>query len=251
MASSSIYQVSSVEVSSPNNTVAKSSTPGCGGDMVSAENAQFEQRVVELINGERDQAGLPPLKMVAGLTNASRYHAADLAEQEYFNHDSHDRINGHLVRVCDWKMRTQAYYPTAHAEMLAEGPATPQTVVRAWMAESAEREQILGEHREIGVGYSQQRWVQILGTRAELYPLVIDGEAIRTEDLNVSLYIYGEWDEVRLRNNGGEWSDWRPFTNRMAWALEPSEGQQMVEAEMRTDTATASSSDMIHVVLSE
>lgn len=224
---------------------------GCGGELVTPENAEFEQRVVELINGERDEAGLPPLKMVVGLTNAARYHAADLADNAYFEHDSHDRINDHLVRVCEWKKRIQAYYPTPRAELLARGPATPQTVVQAWMEQNAQQQQILGEYREIGVGYSNQHWVQTLGTRTDLYPLIINGEAMRTEDARVSLYIYGTWEEVRLRNNGGEWSDWLPFTNTMAWTLEDGTGQQIVEAEMRTGTTTASSSDMIDVVLDE
>ena len=256
--SSSSYKISAIETVPANQSfvksvvksaAAKSSTMGCGGEIVSPENAQFEQRVVELINGERDEAGLPPLKMVVGLTNAARYHVADLVENTYFEHDSYDRINDHLVRVCEWKKRVQAYYPTPLAEVLTHGPATPQTVVQAWMEQGTQ--QILGEYREIGVGYSHQHWVQTLGTRTELYPLVINGEAMRTDDTRVSLYIYGTWDEIRLRNNGGEWSDWLPFANTMDWTLEDSAGQQIVEAEMRTSTTSASSSDMIDVALME
>ena len=34
---------------------------------------------------------LPPLKLVSSLTAAARYHAMDMADDNYFNHESMDR----------------------------------------------------------------------------------------------------------------------------------------------------------------
>jgi hypothetical protein len=100
------------------------------------------------------------------------------------------------------------------------------------------------------VGYAEggswsTYWVQDFGTREDVYPLVIDQEAASTDSIHVSLYLYGDWDEVRLRNDGEAWTDWRPFAHRLAWTLAARAGQRSVYAEMRSGGQTAVSSDTI------
>jgi len=53
---------------------------GCatGSETITPVRADFEQRVVELVNDHRASRGLPPLKRVTELDNAARYHARDL-----------------------------------------------------------------------------------------------------------------------------------------------------------------------------
>jgi uncharacterized protein YkwD len=248
---SSAYETSAVNNAPAEDTFSSASMPGCGGEIVSPIHPEYEQRVVELTNQERAAAGLPPMKLVTGLTNAARYHAVDLTDNEYFQHDSFDRISDNLVRVCEWYERIRAYYPGPGAENLARGPLTPDEVMNVWMHSPSHRKNILGKHREIGVGYSAERWVQNFGTRSDLYPLIINLEAVRTAEREVSLYIYGDWEEIRLRTNGSAWSDWMPFTNEMSWTLDAEPGQQVVEAEMRTSDRTAASSDAIELMKGE
>ena len=52
--------------------------------------ADFESDVVDLVNVERQAEGLHPLTYDAQLTTAARLHSQDMAEQNYFDHDSLD-----------------------------------------------------------------------------------------------------------------------------------------------------------------
>ena len=72
---------------------------GCGGVYgVPSSNPGYEQTVVEMVNAARaaQNPPLPPLKRAATLTDAARYHATDLAVDNYFSHDSQDRVGGVL-----------------------------------------------------------------------------------------------------------------------------------------------------------
>jgi len=85
---------------------------GCGGvPGVPSSNEAYEQQVLERVNTVRADNGLPPLKRVPSLDDAGRYHATDMAQDDYFNHASYDRSGGNLVKACDWSARIQSYYP--------------------------------------------------------------------------------------------------------------------------------------------
>ena len=83
---------------------------GCGGFTVPVVNSQYEARVFELVNVERTSRGIPPLKRVTLLDNAGRYHAKDMADDNYFNHDSYDRSGSNLVSACAWSTRITSFY---------------------------------------------------------------------------------------------------------------------------------------------
>lgn len=225
---------------------------GCGGEVVAPQNAQIEAQVVELVNAERAKVGLPPLKMVAALTEAARYHSADMAADRYRDHYTYDRDEAdNLVRVCTWTERVHQYYPDfdKFTENVGNGTSSPQTIMNAWMASSGHKAAILGDYREIGVGYSSLYWTQDFTTRYTVYPVVINREARQSTTPDVSLYLYGSWTEMRLRNDGGEWSAWQPFQNEVAWTLTQAGGTRTVDVEMRSDQTTVSSSDTIELVL--
>jgi uncharacterized protein YkwD len=228
---------------------------GCGGGMVNPVNADYEQQVVELVNARRAEHGLPPLKRVESLEYAARYHAADMALEDYFEHDSYDRHGDTLLKACDTWTRIASYYDGfANAENIGAGYATPADVMAGWMNSSGHRNNILNtSSREIGVGYYEggnwgRYWVQNFGLRNNLYPLVINAEARWTESTAVTLYIYGQWAEMRLRNDDGPWGAWQPFQSTVAWTLRPEPGTRTVHVEMRTSGAggqTASAHDTI------
>ena len=232
---------------------------GCGGVYLAPFNEEYEQEVVELVNAARAAENLPPLKRVAALGYSSRYHAADMAQDDYFDHNSFDRSGGDLVQTCAWVERVLSYYgPDSQGlgENIAAGYATPSAVMDGWMSSTAgHRDNILNPgYREIGVGYYQggrggTYWVQDFGTRSGVYPIVINAEAATTADRHVSLYIYGsgDWDEMRLRNDDGDWGAWRTFQSRLDWQLRPVVGERAVWVEMRRGTATTVSSDTIRL----
>jgi uncharacterized protein YkwD len=226
---------------------------GCGGVTAPAVREDFEQQVIELVNKARAAEGLPPLKRADSLVEAARYHATDMLMDGYFEHDSYD--NGISAPVCPWYTRVIGFYSPDWrqlSENIAAGQVDPDRVVRDWMNSSGHRKNILSSATwEIGVGYasagsSSHYWVQDFGRREGVYPLVINHEAALTETRTVDLYIYGDWQEMRLRNDDGAWSEWRTFQNRLSWMLNTGTGERQVQVELRSMSGlTALSSDSI------
>lgn len=226
---------------------AASTYSGCGGEIVSPTNVTYEERVIELVNEARATHGLPPMKLSADLTNAARYHATDMHQDEYVNHQTFDRNNGVLVTVCDWDDRIRVYYTgwNGLAENLVAGSASPEEAVAGWLNSSGHRENILGTYREIGVGYAAGYWAQNFGDRSDYYPVIINREAQQTDSTEVSLYIYGDWQQMRLRNDEDSWGEWQTFQQELSWSLSNIAGERRVEVEVSDSTTQVSASDTI------
>ncbi|HAL16299.1 MAG TPA: CAP domain-containing protein [Anaerolineaceae bacterium] len=232
---------------------------GCTRTNTAPLNTQFEQRVVELVNIERVNAGLPPLKRNDQLDLAVRDHTRDLVEDDYFAHDTMDWVDGTLTSVCGPFTRMNLYYTgwSNAGENLAAGYSTPEAVVQGWMASTGHRDNILNpKFKEIGVGYYQGAskytyyWGQDFGGKSDVYPVIINNEALQTTNPIVSTYIYGKgvWAEMRLRTDSGTWSEWVPFQENVTWQLPPINGTHALAVELRAAgavTAGTSSSDVI------
>jgi uncharacterized protein YkwD len=217
---------------------------GCNAINFDPVNAGYEQRVVELTNDYRASKNLPPLKRVSQLDYASRYHARDMMEDNYFNHDTYDRQGSSLVMICDWFVRIDRFYPnrTSLGENIAAGYSTPDNVLQGWLNSDGHRQNIeKTTYSEIGVGYYQtggqysRYWVQDFGRRNGTFPVVINREYAQTNSPDVNLYIYGQgtWDEMRLKNDDGAWSNWQPFQANLNWTLNWVQGTRTVTVEMR------------------
>ena len=226
---------------------------GCGGVDAPIVNADYEQQVIDLVNVERTNRGIPPLKRADELDRAARYHSTDLGQDNYFKHDSYDGDGGSDF-VCYWYDRVEGYYPSWGylAENIAAGYPTPKDVMNGWMNSSGHKANILStDVWEIGVGYYQgggyyyRYWTQDFGRRSVVYPLIINNDAATTDTRDVSIYIYGDWQEMRLHNDGEGWGNWQPFQNSFSWRLANGAGTRTVTAELRKTGASATSSDTI------
>jgi uncharacterized protein YkwD len=232
---------------------------GCERVDVAAINATYEQSVVELVNQHRLEHNLPPLKRVENLDYAARYHAADMAQDNYFEHASYDGWGGTTFACGTWD-RIHKFVPSFNAggENIAAGYSTPEDVMQGWLDSPGHHSNIVGaQFSELGVGYYNgsgsdyyHYWVQDFDSRWGVYPLVINREAASTTSQQVSLYIYGEgtWNEMRLRNNDGSWTNWQAFQKSVTWNLPCTSGNHTVSVELRNTgqtTAGASSSDSI------
>ncbi|MFN2285380.1 MAG: CAP domain-containing protein [Anaerolineae bacterium] len=234
---------------------------GCGGVYgVPSSNPNYEQTLVEMVNAARaaQDPPVPPLKRVSLLDDSARYHATDMAVDDYFTHNSQDRVGGTLQVVCSFDQRISTYYTSWRilSENIAALSSTPQEVMNIWMNSSGHRENILRTAScEIGVGYYEgagqysRYWVQDFGCRNGVYPIIINNEDATTDDYHVNLYIYGSgtWPEMRLRNNDEAWGDWQPFQSRLPWELPQVTGEHTVSVEMRNGSQTATSSDSIYL----
>jgi uncharacterized protein YkwD len=229
---------------------AESLFTGCGGQTVEPTEPAMEARVVELTNAYRKEQGLPPLKYSAQLSNAARYHAVDMTQDAYFKHDTFDLVNGQLTLTCTWNERVRSFDDSLMlmAENIAYGYRTTDSVFEAWVASEGHRRNLLTTSNwEIGVGYDNTRWVQDFGWHSDVYPVIINGEAVETASPEVTLYIYGDWQEMRLRNDDGAWSEWQPFQREVSWQLNPTLGRRLVTVEMRSGTFSTVSQDEIEL----
>jgi uncharacterized protein YkwD len=105
-----------------------------------------------LLNAERTSKGLPPLKLNASLTKASKLMAGLMVTQRFFAHDTPDGRD-----VVD-RVRPTGYIRGSWSlgENIAWGSGgldTPRAIVNGWMHSTGHRENILrAKFRDIGIG---------------------------------------------------------------------------------------------------
>lgn len=230
---------------------------GCGGPVLKSINPAWEQTIVEKTNEIRMQNGLPPLKRIETLDEASRYHVADMSNNDYFDHNTFNRVNGQLKEVCDPWNRIEHYYTNwqALAENIAAGQTSPDMAMSGWMHSPEHRHNILSDsYSEIGVGFYKGTgeyvyyWGQDFGRRDGVFPLVIDGEKAQTKSATVPVYIYGTFTKMRIVDNNGKWSEWMPFKNNFQWTLTDTPGTHTLTAELAGIDGNVTSQDSIDLV---
>lgn len=228
---------------------------GCTAISVAPVNADFEQQVVELVNDHRAALGKPPLKRVSLLDSAARYHSRDMRDDAYVRHDTHDRVNSQLVKMCNWDQRIGNYYAgwLWLGENIAAGYTDPASVMQGWLNSNGHRANIESlDSWEIGMGYDAggsygHYWTQDFGRRPNVYPLVIQREYSRTATPQVTIHIYGNWQQMRLRNDAGAWGAWQPFSSAFTWQLNWIQGVRQVCAELQSGSQTVTSCDTIEL----
>lgn len=127
-----------------------------------AEDSNFEQRVLELINVERSKNGLGPVAYNSTLDNAAEKHASHMAIVGRMAHDGiGDGTPGERIRGEGWNR--------SWGENVATGQTSPEQVVREWMNSPDHRRNILDPgFRQMGIGLvtgsnGRTFWAQELG----------------------------------------------------------------------------------------
>jgi len=106
------------------------------------------QDVLALVNAERQKAGLSPLSFSDKLTAVALEKARDMAENNYFSHES-PTYGSPFQMLQQYGIR----YSTA-GENIAAGQRTPAEVMQSWLNSSGHRANILNSaYTEIGIGY--------------------------------------------------------------------------------------------------
>ena len=77
---------------------------------------------------------MQPLIWEEDLARAARYHAYDLATQNYFDHNSYDRINGNLIEVGNTFTRIKKFYNETfvNSENIAAGNESAEGTYLQW-----------------------------------------------------------------------------------------------------------------------
>ena len=118
----------------------------------------YEQQVADLVNAERAKAGLPALKLNWELSRVARIKSQDMHDKKYFAHQSPT-----YGSPFDMMKKFGISYRTA-GENIAQGYATPQSVMTGWMNSPGHRANILSaSFTQIGVGYFKDGnyWTQM------------------------------------------------------------------------------------------
>lgn len=141
---------------SPSFTPPAPSSPG----QASSSLDQLRQRILDLVNSARAQAGLPPLQMNAALQAAAQEHSEDMLQNNYFDHTSRDGLSPMQ------RMQSAGYNGTSYGENIAEGQQSPEKVMNDWMNSPEHRQNILSpNYGEIGIGIAGNVWTQDFGGR--------------------------------------------------------------------------------------
>ena len=115
----------------------------------SAPSEQAE-KVLQLVNAEREKAGLKALKMSEQLRSIANLKSKDMAEKNYFSHTS-PTYGTPFQMLQDFGVHYQAA-----GENIAAGQQTPEQVMESWMNSSGHRANILNTNFDtLGVGIYQ------------------------------------------------------------------------------------------------
>lgn len=136
-------------VSKQPTTAATPITPSCSNvPFYPADDVGREQDTLNLINTHRREHGLPSLFVTSELTQASRRHSQDMADNGIFSHTGSDGSSA------GDRMDDACYEWSAWGEIIAAGYTTPESVVNAWMNSGGHRSIILSDdYRDFGAGY--------------------------------------------------------------------------------------------------
>lgn len=110
----------------------------------------LEQKVIDLVNQQRANNGLPALKANWEVSRVARYKSQDMIDKKYFAHQS--PTYGSPFNM----METFGITFSAAGENIAYGQRTPQDVMNSWMNSPGHRSNILNAtYNQIGVGVAK------------------------------------------------------------------------------------------------
>jgi uncharacterized protein YkwD len=124
-------------------------TPTATPTSTSGALSGYAAQVLSLTNAQRATAGCKALTANTKLTKAAQDHSVDMADNNYFDHNSQ---NG---KTPFDRMKADGYTFQAAAENIAKGQSTAAAVMSAWMNSAGHKANILNcTYTNIGIGYA-------------------------------------------------------------------------------------------------
>lgn len=204
--------------------------------VAAAQNAD-QNRIVVLTNLERRKAALPPLKLRSELALAAQRHAEDMARRGYFDHVSPEGVQ------FDARAAQAGYRGQALGENIAMGGRDAAATMAMWMSSEGHRQNILDpDAREIGVGIAgrDRRAVMVLGRTQSASTLVLGNEEPTSASLQVEVAVAPATPatEMRLSENGTQWTEWRPFAATTSHRFAAGAGRRVLRVELRSGASS-------------
>ncbi|MFM2041270.1 MAG: hypothetical protein RLZZ493_1859 [Bacteroidota bacterium] len=125
-----------------------------GKEEITPQFAEQETKFISYLNTQRVKRKLKPLRINSQLMKAARYHAADMATEGYFNHDTHNIIKGKTVKTMNTFDRVAKFYPGfTNCENIAAGSTDYIGVYNQWFNSPGHKENMFNATSDIiGVG---------------------------------------------------------------------------------------------------
>jgi uncharacterized protein YkwD len=125
-----------------------------GKEEITPQFAEQETKFISYLNTQRVKRKLKPLRINSQLMKAARYHAADMATEGYFNHDTHNIIKGKTVKTMNTFDRVAKFYPGfTNCENIAAGSTDYVGVYNQWFNSPGHKENMFNATSDIiGVG---------------------------------------------------------------------------------------------------
>lgn len=125
-----------------------------GKEEITPQFAEQETKFISYLNTQRVKRKLKPLRINSQLMKAARYHAADMATEGYFNHDTHNIIKGKTVKTMYTFDRVAKFYPGfTNCENIAAGSTDYIGVYNQWFNSPGHKENMFNATSDIiGVG---------------------------------------------------------------------------------------------------
>lgn len=128
-----------------------------GKERIQSYNREEETKILEMINNERVRKKLKPLVLDSNLVFAARYHAADMASENYFDHDSQNKVNGKLSTSLGAFERIALFYSNfANTENIAAGNSTAEATYDQWYFSPGHYANMFNSSAtKVGIGFVQ------------------------------------------------------------------------------------------------
>lgn len=118
-------------------------------------NEQEEKKLIEMLNKARLEKNLQPLTIDPDLVRAARYHAMDMAKENYFSHESQNKVKGKLVKSKGAFDRIKTFYPIGgNTENIHAGSQDADGAFDAWYNSPGHFENLFNESAaKVGIGF--------------------------------------------------------------------------------------------------
>ncbi len=204
-----------------------------------------------VVNRVRVERGLPPLKLNLELCRAAQMMSDEILLTGNFGHIDSAR------RRADARALLVGYEFEWLGENLAAGQPTLERAIQGWLNSPSHQANLLNPaYREMGLGFTRLEgsrygvcWAQLLGSRADVFPLIINLDAPLTDTPEVALYIHGASlaQAMRIATDGQEWSEWRTPAPQLRWRLPDEPGMHIVAVQLLIGGHIYESSDSIYL----
>ncbi len=146
-----------------------------GNEVAPSANKIQEQKLMEMINEERRELFMKELKWDNDLARAARYHANDMAGQEYTMNDSYDRIDGQLVFIADAQERISQFQrkKNVYQQDISAGTTSVENTYLKWVGSDDSYDKLFNEdNKSVGIGLAhdpnspyEYYWVIVFGEK--------------------------------------------------------------------------------------